>query len=123
MGSSIVAVARSVIFGYFTFFLLSLSCAHSINFNTVEIFGTVVSWCSIFKMAAFTSLATYAKKEISQRHRKDYYYAKKQPTFCRCEGASRSPNGLFKGSSNARRATVLSNSDRTEGSSSPASLK
>lgn len=44
-------------------------------------------------------------------------------TFCRCDGASRSPKGLFRGSSKAKRATVLSNSDKTEGSSSPASLK
>lgn len=71
------------------------------SLNSVEIFGAVVSWCSILRMAAFTSLAT----------------------FCRCVGAKRSPNGLFAGSSNASKATVRSNSDRTEGSSSPASLK
>lgn len=60
--SSTVAVESSTIFGYFTFFLFSFSWAHRMSFNRVEIFGAVFSWCSIFKIAAFTSLATCQRK-------------------------------------------------------------
>lgn len=54
LGSSSDPVARSVILGYFTFFLSSSSCDHSNSFRRLASFGVEsFSW-----MAAFSSLAT-----------------------------------------------------------------
>lgn len=47
----------SVMCGNLTFFLSSSCCSHSNNFSRLASFG-VVSWFSMNKMAAFTSLAT-----------------------------------------------------------------
>lgn len=96
---SIVAVARSTIFGYFTFFLSSSAWAQRISLSTLIILGLDCSWCSILRIAALSSLAT----------------------FCRCVWSSRSANGLFWGLSNASNARVRSSSFSTSGLLSPAS--
>ena len=45
------------------------------------------------------------------------------PTFCLCEGCSKSANGELSGSSKASRANVLSSSGNTSALSSPLSAK
>ena len=54
LGSSIVPEAKSVILGYFIFFLSISSCDHSNSFNKLASFGVA----STSKIAALSSLAT-----------------------------------------------------------------
>lgn len=75
-GLSIVALPKSVIFGYFTFFFSSSSCAQSIIFSKLFNRGLVDSLCSIFNIAAFSSLAIYSfiKKNICTINYKSKYH-------------------------------------------------
>lgn len=84
-----------------TFLWSSWSWDHMTNFIKETSWGVVDSRCSAFKIAAFNSLAT----------------------LWRCEGWSKSPNGDFSGSSNAKSARVLSNSPSMAGFCSPLSAK
>lgn len=80
-GFSIVALPKSVIFGYFTFFFSNSSCAQSIILSKLFNRGLVDSLCSIFNIAAFNSLAIYSltkKRNISDigiiNYESKYYY-------------------------------------------------
>lgn len=64
---SIRADSRSFIFGYRRLRLSSSACAHRISFSRLMMRGLVFSWCSIFRMAEFSSLATCVSRETKEK--------------------------------------------------------
>ena len=100
LGSSICPVDRCMC-GYLTLFLSNSSWAQSSILRLTASLLCVLSACSAMRIAALSWLAT----------------------CCLCPGDNKSEKGELPGSSKARSARVLSNSCRTELSSSPLSAR